>query len=251
MATQAQHHHQPSTAEPRTFIAYLRVSTDEQGRSGLGLEAQEAAIRAFVGPSDRLLASVVEVESGRRSDRPKLRDAIERCRRTGAVLLVAKLDRLSRNLPFLRSLIDSDIGVAFGDMPHVPAGAMGRFILTQMAAVAELEAGLISERTKAALAAAKMRGRKLGGDRGYRPPAPPDASRAGRASATARGQAADRTAFRLLAEVEKARMEGAASLHQIADALTARGTPAPSGATTWTATTVRRVLQRADRLARA
>ena len=251
MTTRDRHRPQDASAKSRTFIAYLRVSTDEQGRSGLGLDAQDAAIRSFLAPSDRLLASVVEVESGRRSDRPKLQDAIERCRRTGAVLLVAKLDRLSRNLPFLRSLIDGDIGVAFGDMPHVPAGAMGRFILTQMAAVAELEAGLISERTKAALAAAKQRGRKLGGDRGYRPAAAPDATHAGRASGVARGQAADRTAFRLLADVERARSEGATSLQQIANTLTAWGTLAPSGATTWTATTVRRVLQRAEKLANA
>lgn len=237
-----------AATEPRTFVAYLRVSTDQQGRSGLGLEAQQAAIDAFLRPGGRLLAPpYVEVESGRKADRPKLREAIARCRATGAVLLVAKLDRLSRNLPFLRSLIDGDIGVAFGDMPHVPAGAMGRFILTQMAAVAELEAGLISERTKAALAAAKARGAKLGGDRGHRPETPPDPKAGGRASGVTRSQGADRAAFRLLPVIEDERAGGAASLHQIASALTARGIPSPGG-TAWTATAVRRVLARAQRV---
>lgn len=237
-----------TATEPRTFVAYLRVSTDQQGRSGLGLEAQQAAIDAFLRPGDRLLAPpYVEVESGRKADRPKLREAVARCRATGAVLLVAKLDRLSRNLPFLRSLIDGDVGVAFGDMPHVPAGAMGRFILTQMAAVAELEAGLISERTKAALTAAKARGVKLGGDRGYRPDAPPDAKAGGIASGTARAQAANRAAFRLLPIMERLRADGATSLHQLAAALTALGVPSPGGAA-WTATAVRRVLARAERV---
>lgn len=237
-----------TTTAPRTFVAYLRVSTDQQGRSGLGLEAQQAAIDAFLRPGDRLLAPpYVEVESGRKADRPKLREAIARCRATGAVLLVAKLDRLSRNLPFLRSLIDGDVGVAFGDMPHVPAGAMGRFILTQMAAVAELEAGLISERTKAALSAAKARGVKLGGDRGYRPDAPPNAKAGGSSSGVARAQAADRAAFHLLPTVEKLRADGAASLRQLAAALTAKGVPSPGGAT-WTATSVRRLLARADKV---
>jgi len=216
----------------------------------LGLEAQQAAIDAFLRPGDHLLAPpFVEVESGRKGDRPKLRDAIARCRATGAVLLVAKLDRLSRNLPFLRSLIDGDVGVAFGDMPHVPAGAMGRFILTQMAAVAELEAGLISERTKAALAAAKARGVKLGGDRGYRPPAAPDATAGGKASGEARAKAADRAAFRVSAAIQEAREAGATSLHRIAAALTDRGIPTPSGSGAWTATAVRRVIARAERIA--
>ncbi len=160
--------------QPRSFIAYCRVSTAQQGRSGLGLDAQLAAINGFVRQPDRLLQPpYVEVESGRLATRPKLAEALARCRKTGATLLVAKLDRLSRNVVFLRTLIDSGVDVAFCDLPHIPPGAMGRFLLTQMAAVAELEAGLVSERTKAALAAAKARGAKLGGDRGYRPLAPP------------------------------------------------------------------------------
>ncbi len=232
------------TVQGRSFVAYARVSTVRQGRSGLGLEAQEAAIRAFLLPGDRLLSPIyVEVESGKKITRPKLAEALDRCRRTGATLLVAKLDRLSRNVPFLRAILDSGVAVGFCDLPHVPPGAMGRFLLTQMAAVAELEAGLTSERTKAALAAAKARGVKLGGDRGYRPPAPPDPKAAGAASAEARQRAADHAAHALAPALAALRQEGATSLASLAAGLTARGITSPRGGA-WTATGVRRVLAR-------
>jgi DNA invertase Pin-like site-specific DNA recombinase len=184
------------------------VSTDKQGRSGLGLEAQEAAITAFLRPVDRLLKQpYTEVESGRSTKRPKLAEALARCRKTGATLLVAKLDRLSRNVVFLRTLIDSGVDVVFCDLPHIPPGAMGRFLLTQMAAVAELEAGLVSERTKAALAAAKARGVKLGGDRGYRPTSPPDWRAGAKAGAEARSRLADHAAHKVASAIEDARRE--------------------------------------------
>lgn len=237
-----------TTTAGRAFVAYLRVSTDRQGKSGLGLEAQQAAIDAFLRPGDRLLVPpFVEVESGRKSNRPELVAALDRCRRTGATLLVAKVDRLARNLPFLRSLLDGGVDVAFCDLPHVPPGAVGRFMLSQMALIAELERDVIAERTKAALAAAKARGTKLGGDRGYRPPAPPDAKAGGNASGAARSLAADHAAFRLLPLVEELKAEGASSLHQIAAALTARGIPTPAGGAGWTATAVRRVVARAGK----
>jgi DNA invertase Pin-like site-specific DNA recombinase len=231
---------------PRTFIAYYRVSTAKQGRSGLGLEAQQAAIDGFLRPGDRLLQpTYVEIESGRVAARPKLAEALARCRKTGATLLVAKLDRLSRSVPFLRTLIDAGVDVAFSDLPAVPPGAMGRFVLTQMAAVAELESGLVSERTRAALAAAKARGVKLGGDRGYRPSSPPDGRKGAAAAAEARIRAADHAAHRAAAEIEAARADlGAdASLHRIARRLAERGVPTPRGGA-WTATAVRRVLGR-------
>lgn len=235
--------------EGRTFVAYLRVSTDKQGKSGLGLEAQQAAISAFLRPIDRLLSPpFLEVESGRSAARPKLREAIARAQSTGAVLLVAKLDRLARNLPFLRSLIDGGVDVAFCDMPHIPPGATGRFLLSQMALVAELEAGLISERTKAALAAAKARGKKLGGDRGYRPPSAPDAKKGAKASAASRSMTANRAAFRASAVIQEIRQAGAVSLRQIAARLSERGIATPSGEGVWTATAVRRVMARAERL---
>jgi DNA invertase Pin-like site-specific DNA recombinase len=232
--------------QPRAYVAYCRVSTDKQGKSGLGLEAQKAVIDAFLRPQDRLLQPpYVEVESGRSVARPKLAEAMVRCRKTGACLLVAKLDRLSRNVPFLRSLIDGSVDVAFCDLPHIPPGAMGRFLLTQMAAVAELEAGLISERTKAALAAAKARGTKLGGDRGYRPAVPVDWRIGVKAAADARSRTADHAAHRLAPAIEAARQElGAdASLHQIAAHLTAAGVQTPRGGA-WTATAVRRAAMR-------
>lgn len=233
-------------ADPRTFVAYLRVSTDQQGRSGLGLEAQRAAITAFLRNGDRLLEPpFVEVESGKRTDRTQLRAAVARCKATGATLLVAKVDRLARNTQFLLSIINSGIDVVFCDLPHIPPGAVGQFLLTQMAAVAALEAGLISERTKAALAAAKARGKKLGGDRGYRPPAPPDGVAGSKAAAEARARQASRDAFRLAPVIEAIRAEGTTSLHGIAAALTARGVATPRGGA-WTATAVRRALARAS-----
>jgi DNA invertase Pin-like site-specific DNA recombinase len=234
-----------ATGEGRTFVAYLRVSTDKQGRSGLGLEAQQAAISAFLRPGDRLLAPpFVEVESGRNTARPQLAAAIARCRQTGATLLVAKLDRLGRNLHFISGLMESGVPFLAADAPD-----KDRFMLHIRAAFAEEEARKISERTKAALAAAKARGKKLGGDRGYRPAAPPDAKAGGRASAAARGQAADRAAFRVAAAIEEARQAGAVSLRQIAAGLTERGVPTPSGEGAWTATAVRRVIARVERIA--
>ena len=136
-------------------VAYYRVSTDRQGRSGLGLGAQREAVRSLIEASGGWppVAEFTETESGRRADRPQLAAALAACRVHRAVLVIAKLDRLARNQAFLMALIDSGVGVLFCDLPEIPAGAVGRFMLQQMAAVAELEAGLISERAKAALAA--------------------------------------------------------------------------------------------------
>jgi len=114
------------------------------------------------------LARLWETESGKRTDRPKLNAALAHAKAIGATLIFAKLDRLTRNVDLLRALVTSDVDLVFCDLPSVPPGGMGRFLLTQMASVAELEAGLISERTKAALAAAKARGVKLGNPNGAR-----------------------------------------------------------------------------------
>jgi DNA invertase Pin-like site-specific DNA recombinase len=144
------------------FVAYYRVSTDRQGRSGLGLEAQKGVLRQRLdGGRWHMVEEFVEVESGKRATRPQLEAALSACKKHKAKLIVAKLDRLSRNVSFLLKLIDSGVDVLFADLPELN-GAMGRFMLTTMASVAELEAGLISERTKAALKAAKARGVRLG-----------------------------------------------------------------------------------------
>ena len=145
------------------FIAYYRVSTDKQGRSGLGLEAQKEAVQQRLdGGRWQMVGEYIEVESGKRANRPQLDAALAACKKHKAKLVVAKLDRLSRNVSFLLKLIDAGVEVLFADLPEL-SGAMGRFMLIGMANVAELEAGLISERTRAALKAAKARGVKLGG----------------------------------------------------------------------------------------
>lgn len=227
------------TSQARTFIAYARVSTAQQGRSGLGLEAQEAAIRSFLQPTDRLLAPLyVEIESGRKSDRPKLTEALARCRTTGATLLIAKLDRLARDAHFLLGLQKAGVDFVACDMPHAD-----RFTVGIMAMVAEKEAEAIGARTKAALAAAKARGVKLGGDRGNRPATPEGSKLGARVSAEVRSLAAGHFAHRLLPVVDELRAAGATSLHQLAAGLTERGIPTPRGGA-WTATAVRRALLR-------
>ena len=231
---------------PRRFVAYCRVSTEKQGRSGLGLEAQQQAINAFLRPGDRLMVPVfVEVESGKRSDRPELAKALAKCQATAATLLVAKLGPLARNAEFLLAIVEGSGqgGVVSCHLPTIPPGPVGKFLLTQMAAVAELEAGLISQRTRAALQAAKARGTVLGGVRpGQRSPTAEEQLRGAQAGAEARRLAADHAAHRAAPRVVALQAEGL-SLRGIAAALTAEGVPTPlRGA--WTATSVKRILAR-------
>lgn len=216
------------------YIGYARVSTEGQGRSGLGLEAQETTIRRHLRDDDKLLMPImVEVESGRKAERPVLAAALARCRLVGATLLVAKLDRLARNRAFVGTVLASGVPVEFCDIP-ASKGATGTFILGIMAEVAQLEAGLISERTRAALAAAKARGVKLGGHKGYVPDA---------ALATAqRRQQADTFAARVAPLITEMRDNGA-SLNAIARSLAEQGVVTPRGGA-WTATAVRNVLAR-------
>jgi DNA invertase Pin-like site-specific DNA recombinase len=208
------------------YIAYYRVSTDGQGRSGLGLEAQRATVERFLGGRGVIEMEYVEVETGKGRNalakRPQLAAAIAMCRRSKAKLLVAKLDRLARDVRFFLELLDSGVSVVFADMPET-AGPMGRFLLTTMAAVAELEAGMISERTKAALAAAKARGTRLGN-----PLIHADA----RAFAKAREaifRAKYLGGFDLAAEIEAVREAGITGYREIASELNARGVPTPRG----------------------
>ena len=225
------------------FISYLRVSTDKQGRSGLGLEAQREAVKRYLdGGSWKLLAEYIETESGRRVDRPKLAAALGHAKAVGATVVFAKLDRLTRNVDLLRSLVASDVDLVFCDLPHVPPGAMGRFLLTQMASVAELEAGLISERTKAALAAAKARGVKLGN---------PNGARALRGKQTGNTEAvaaikakAQARANNLKAIVDDIRVRGVTNVREIAAELEVLHVLTPRGGTKWHPTSVARLLGR-------
>jgi DNA invertase Pin-like site-specific DNA recombinase len=223
------------------FIAYYRVSTDGQGRSGLGMEAQHAAVAKHIAgqPGGVLVAEFAEVESGKRNDRPQLAAALAACRARRAVLVIAKLDRLARNARFLLSVVEGcgEGGVTFCDLPQLPAGPMSKFMLTIMAAVAELEAGLISQRTVAALAAAKARGVKLGGPKLLSGDCV--AAAAGRAAQTRRALEHARGVLPYIAD---ARAAGAISLRQVAAALTARGVRTARGGATWGAQQVRVVL---------
>jgi DNA invertase Pin-like site-specific DNA recombinase len=150
-----------SPAHRGKFVAYYRVSTDRQGESGLGLEAQQKAVRDYLnGGSWQLIAEHVEVESGKNADRPELAKAIEACRRNRAKLVIAKLDRLSGNLAFTATLMDSGVEFVAADNPHA-----NKLTIHILAAAAEHEREQISARTKAALAAAKARGTVLGNPR--------------------------------------------------------------------------------------
>jgi DNA invertase Pin-like site-specific DNA recombinase len=224
------------------FISYLRVSTDKQGRSGLGLEAQRAAVENYLnGGRWTLVTEYVEAESGKRADRPQLAKALAHAKALGATVVFAKLDRLSRNVDLLRSLVASDVDLVFCDLPHVPAGAMGRFLLTQMASVAELEAGLISERTKAALAAAKARGVKLGNPNGARALR---GKQVGNKQAIAAVKAkAHSRASNLRSIVDDMRSQGINSIRAIAAELNARGILTPRGGS-WHPTSAARLLVR-------
>jgi DNA invertase Pin-like site-specific DNA recombinase len=140
------------------FISYLRVSTDKQGERGYGLDAQRKAVADYLnGGSWELLGEFVEVESGKRSDRPQLAAALAACKRQRARLVIAKLDRLSRNVAFIATLMDGKVDFVCCDFPTA-----NRLTLHILAAVAEHEREMISQRTIAGLAAAKARGVKLG-----------------------------------------------------------------------------------------
>jgi len=226
------------TASAKPCIGYVRVSTAKQGASGLGLQAQEQAIREYVTrqPNGSLVLPLyVEVESGKRIDRVELKRALDKCRLMGATLVVAKLDRLSRNAQFLMSLVDSGVDVVFCDLPNVPPGPVGRFLLQQMAAVAELERGLISERTKAALQAAKARGKRLGG---YRGGAKVDPAM----GLEARQKAAEGFRARVLPAIEEMRANGITSANALARELTERGIKTARQANRWSPAQVLRVL---------
>lgn len=142
--------------EKNSYVSYLRVSTQRQGTSGLGLQAQQEIIQKYLNGC-LPVAEFIEVESGRKTDRPKLHEALELCKKKKATLIVAKMDRLSRNVAFTSQLLDSGIEIVFCDFPKA-----NRLVLTIIAAISEYEAGLIRKRTKEALQIKKVQGFKLG-----------------------------------------------------------------------------------------
>ena len=219
------------------IVSYLRVSTAKQGASGLGLEAQRAAVADFTAAGGhKLLTEFVEVESGAKAARPQLAAALTSCRLHRATLVIAKLDRLARNVAFIANLMDGGVDFIACDMPHA-----NRLTLHLLAAIAEHEREMISQRTRAALQAAKARGVRLGNPNGAR--ALLEGCRtAAEASAAVRRAAAARHA----AEVEPMLADlssGSASFGSLALQLNQQAVPSPSGRS-WHPEQVRRTFQR-------
>jgi len=194
----------------KPFIAYYRVSTDRQGRSGLGLDAQRSAVAGYVAGKGELAAEFTEIESGKRNDRPQLVAALTACRRQRAVLVIAKLDRLARNVAFIAGLMESGAEFVAVDMPEASP-----LTLHIMAAFAEHERAMISQRTREALAAAKKRGTRLGN---------PRAALAAPLAHQANRNQADAFAAPLLPLIESLRRQGM-SLAAIAEELNRRHIP--------------------------
>jgi DNA invertase Pin-like site-specific DNA recombinase len=212
------------------FIAYYRVSTDKQGKSGLGLEAQRQAVENYLnGGSWKLIAEFTEVESGKNSERPQLRAAQAACKKHKARLVIAKLDRLSRNVAFIANLLEAGTDFVAVDNPHA-----NKSMLQMMAVFAEMERDAISKRTTEALAAAKARGVKLGN---------PRLADAIEATNKARQEAADAFAANVLPIIRQIQKSGVSSLRGVAKALSARGIKTARGGA-WSAVQVSDILQR-------
>jgi DNA invertase Pin-like site-specific DNA recombinase len=217
------------------WISYLRVSTDRQGKSGLGIEAQRNSVAEYLnGGNWKLVKEFVEVESGKRTDRPMLAEAIKACRAYGAKLVIAKLDRLSRDAHFLLGLEKAGVDFVAADMPNA-----NRLTVGIMAMVAEEERRMISRRTKDALAAAKKRGTKLGGDRGVVPSNKARKLAAESLQARAGSRAAD-----IGPVIKELQAAGKTSLRAIAEGLNEAGIPTARGKGQWSAVQVQRVLGR-------
>lgn len=215
----------------KRYVSYLRVSTDKQGRDGYGVDAQREAVTGYLnGGKWELLKEFVEVESGRKKDRPELAAALEHCKLTKATLIVAKLDRLARNVAFVSSLMESGVDFVAVDFPEA-----NRLTIHILAAVAEHEAGMISARTKVALAAAKARGVKLGN-----PNLTDEARKLGR---TARAAKSDEFAHRIRPIIEGLKMQGM-GLRETARELNRQGIRTPRGKD-WSAAAVKNALARA------
>ena len=212
------------------FISYLRVSTERQGSDGLGIDSQRTAISNYLGlTGSSLEAEFVEVESGKRGDRPVLEAALQLCRRRKATLLVAKLDRLSRTVAFLSRLVETRVDFVAVDNPHA-----NKLMVHMLAAFAEHERDMISSRTKAALSAARARGVRLGSPK-------LDCARA--AAAIALRRRADGYCLNVAPVIAEIRRSGISTFAGIASALSARGIPTDRGGQ-WHAATVRNIERR-------
>ena len=223
-------------------VTYYRVSTAKQGRSGLGLDAQRKAVEDFLHSGNwDLISEFTEVESGKLDARPQLEIALANCELTGATLIVAKLDRLSRNVAFLAALQDSGTRFLAVDMPEA-----NELTIHIMAAVAQAERKAISKRTKEALAAAKARGVRLGGDRGNRH----DLRKGPGISAAVRSRNSCDRAIKVMAQIRDLQHTGATSLRQIAVGLDRRGIVTPRGGK-WSASQVRGVIHKCRSEAKA
>jgi DNA invertase Pin-like site-specific DNA recombinase len=220
------------------YVTYYRVSSRKQGKSGLGLEAQQTSAKVFLnGGNWKQVGEFVEVESGKRNARPKLGEALALCRIYNATLIIAKLDRLARNVAFIANLMESGVEFIAIDMPTA-----SKFTLHIMASVAEQEGDMIADRTKKALATARARGTLLG----RRDAAISAYSSVGvKASAEVRSGRAAAKAKDLLPVIRAAQASGATSLRQIADMLNERDTPTARGGL-WSAVQVQRVLARSN-----
>ena len=216
------------------YVSYLRVSTDRQGKSGLGLDAQRRAVADFLnGGRWDLIAEFVEVESGKQDNRPKLAKALALCRLHNATLVIAKLDRLSRDAAFLLGLQKAGVRFVAADMPEA-----NELVVGIMAVVAQAERKMISARTKAALAAAKAKGVQLGKSENLRNQDRGRVRGRARRAEIASERVADLRP--ILADVQAS---GASSLRQIAAGLNQRGIPTAQGGV-WSAVQVKRVLER-------
>jgi len=222
------------TAQSQSCVAYYRVSTQKQGRSGLGLEAQQSAVRDHLDRTNRkLVAELVEIESGKNPDRPKLAEALKLCRLTRSRLIVARLDRLARNVAFVSRLMETGVDFEAADFPQA-----NRLTIHILAAMAEYESRLISERTKAGLAAAKARGVKLG----RRIPTSGNPAGLAKARQVLLEQSAARTAD-LAPVIAEIRAAGFVSATAVGRQLNARGIR-PTHADRWSPSSVRFVLSR-------
>jgi DNA invertase Pin-like site-specific DNA recombinase len=212
----------------RFFVSYYRVSTGRQGNSGLELDAQRQAVLDYLGgkPENQLVAEYTEIESGKKSDRPELQSALAACKRHKATLIIAKLDRLARNVAFIANLMESGVEFVAVDNPHA-----SKLMLHMLAAFAEHEREQISSRTKAALAAAKARGVKLGSH--------------GHILAVNNKREASEFAQSSAGTITEIRLRGITTVRAIRDELNRQGIPSASGRG-WHIPTVFRLLERID-----